>query len=329
MPKISTVNKFIKVYHGYGHKHDLLIYGHLFAGKPISRKRYSANALVNLWQLIRLFLVRPLPAKTVHLRWNNQLLKQRTENDGFIKFEWTSETEVPAGWHEVTIEHKALDKHVEATGSLYVPHITQYGFISDIDDTIMISYSKTIIKRLAALFTKNPHTRGIFEDVDKHYNMLASSHTTPDAPNPFFYVSSSEWNLYDYLVDVFSHNNLPNGAFLLNQVKRWYQLFATGKTKHGGKLIRIARVLDTFTNQQFILMGDNTQQDPMIYAQIAEKYPDRIFAIYIRNAYHQNEVETKIFLDRLTQATGVHTCLFTHSRDAIEHSRQTGLITGI
>ena len=38
----------------------------------------------------------------------------------------------------------------------------------------------------------------------KHYNMLASANTQKDVPNPFFYVSSSEWNLYYYLTEIFS-----------------------------------------------------------------------------------------------------------------------------
>lgn len=323
----SADKKFIKIYHGYGHTHDLLLYGHLFEGKPVTRKKYSTNGFANFFYLLKLFFVRPAGNTVVELYWQNQVLQNKTASDGFIKFEWESMQKAVAGWHAVQIRHKENNHTITGEGKLFVPHITQYGFISDIDDTIMVSHSATIFKRLKELFTANPHTRKIFDDVALHYRLLALSHTNDEEPNPFFYVSSSEWNLYDYLQDFFTYNKLPQGALLLNQVKRWYELLRTGKTKHSGKLLRVIRILDTFPSQQFVLLGDNTQQDPLIYKQIAEKYPGRIFAVYIRNVYTPNETGTRQLLETLTQKTGTHTCFFNNSNEAIQHSKRIGLIS--
>ncbi len=319
--------KFVKIYHGYGYMKDLLLYGHLFSHKMSVRKKYSTNPLSNIIYLLRLFFIKVIPHAKVELRWQDQLLHQTTETDGFIKFEWASEKAVPAGWHTVNVAYKNNNETITGEGELFVPHKTQYAFISDIDDTIMVSHSSTVFKRLRILFTTNPHTRKIFKDVQKHYHLLAVSHTTPEAPNPFFYVSSSEWNLYDYLVEFFEFNKLPKGAFLLNHVKRWTELLKTGKTKHDGKLIRVARILNVFPHQLFVLIGDNTQRDPVIYKAIAEKYRDRIHAIYIRNVLPENEKETAELLNQLQKNTGIHTCLFTESSEAIVHSKSIGLIT--
>ncbi|MDQ7948555.1 MAG: App1 family protein, partial [Pedobacter sp.] len=206
------------------------------------------------------------------------------------------------------------------------PHITQYAFISDIDDTIMVSHSATIGRRLRELFVKNPRTRKTFPSLTKHYKLLAKAHAAPDQPNPFFYVSSSEWNLYDYLVETFRFNELPEGAFLLNQLKRWKNLFGTGKTGHEGKLLRVMRIIDAFPNQQFIFFGDNSQQDPMIYQAIAAKYPTNVVAVYIRNIRPSRTAETEEVLGKIA-ADHIKTCLFTHSDEAIAHSTQIGLIT--
>ncbi|HTE10789.1 MAG TPA: App1 family protein [Chitinophagaceae bacterium] len=276
--------------------------------------------------MLRLFFVKPVARAAIELHWQNQLLQNKTEDDGFIKFEWASEQPVAAGWHPVSVRCKNGKETVTGEGELFVPHKTQYGFISDIDDTIMISHSATVFKRLRILFATNPHTRKIFDDVQKHYHLLSVSNTHPEAPNPFFYVSSSEWNLYDYLEDFFAYNNLPRGAFLLNHVKQWTELLQTGKTKHEGKLIRVTRILQTFPHQQFILIGDNTQRDPVIYKAIAEKYTKRIHAVYIRNVLPANEATANELLSQLQQHTGIHTCLFTTSNEAIEHSRSIGLI---
>lgn len=318
----------VKIYHGYGHTHDLVVYGHVFKKLPAPRRKYTSNIFSNIVQLMRLFFVKPLPHTRVRLIWYDQLLESITETDGFFKFEWQATHEIAAGWHRVTVQ--SLDKSGAVTakgeGLIFVPHSTQYAFISDIDDTIMISHSATVGKRLKELFIHNPHTRSMFSDTAWHYALLAASHTTPQAPNPFFYVSSSEWNLYDYLHDFFDYNSLPEGAFLLNQVKRWYQLGKTGKTRHEGKLLRIARIFEAFPRQRFILFGDNSQSDPAIYARLAEKYTDRVFAVYIRDINPGNHADSRQWLQTI-EARGIHTFLFAHSQDAISHSRLIGLIT--
>ena len=306
--------------------HDLLLYGHVFSRKTVTRKKYSRNIFANLLYLLRLFFVNPIARAPVTLHWDDQVLQNKTEDDGFIKFEWASAQPVPAGWHSVKVEYKNGSESVTGEGELFVPHKTQFGFISDIDDTIMISHSATVFKRLRVLFTTNPRTRKIFDDVHKHYQLLSLSNTSPEAPNPFFYVSSSEWNLYDYLEDFFAFNKLPRGAFLLNHIKRWTELLQTGKTKHEGKLIRVTRILMAFPNQKFILIGDNTQRDPVIYKAIAEKYTDRIHAVYIRNVLAANETSARLLLNQLQKDTGVHTCLFSTSAEAIAHSRSIELI---
>jgi len=326
LAKSQRGSKFVKIYHGYGHMHDLLLYGHVFNKKPVTRKRYSTRILSNVIYLLRLFFIKTVPRAAIELQWQEQLVQNKTEDDGFIKFEWASAQPVPAGWHAVKVAYKNGAETISGNGELFVPHKTQYGFISDIDDTIMVSHSATVFRRLRILFGTNPHTRKIFDDVQKHYHLLSVSNTTVEAPNPFFYVSSSEWNLYDYLEDFFSHNHLPKGAFLLNHIKRWTELLQTGKTKHEGKLIRVARILQAFPHQRFILIGDNTQRDPIIYKAIAEKYPQRIHAVYIRNVIAANEAPAHELLQQLQQHTGIHTCLFATSSEAIEHSRAIGLI---
>lgn len=317
----------IKVYHGFGHAHDIVLYGHAFRKKARSFDQFSNNPITNLLRLLRLFFVKPVPGVDIEVEWQEQRIKGHTEDDGFFRAEWTSATDIDAGWHGVRVTGSRADGGLqgEGVGKIFVPHLTQYAFISDIDDTVMISHSATVLNRMKELLFKNPHSRQVFPKVAEHYQLLAKAHTKPGEPNPFFYVSSSEWNLYDYLGSVFAHNKLPDGAYLLNQVKRWYELWKTGKTKHSGKLLRILRVFEVFPNQRFVLMGDSSQSDPAIYSTLAEKYADRIFAVYIRNVRSEREVVTQGFLDAM-ERQNIHTCFFKHSDEAIAHSRKIGLI---
>lgn len=324
---IMHIPTSIKVYHGYGHTHDLVVYGHAFCFKAKTNQIYSNNIFVNILHLLKLFVVIPAPFIKIRLNFYGQIIENKTSYDGFFRFEFKAKTDVSAGWHIVTVEALADDDKVlvAGEGKIYVPHKTQYAFISDIDDTVMVSYSAKMYKRLRQLFIKNPRTRKTFPSAKDHYQLLAKANTTRDQPNPFFYVSSSEWNLYDYLVETFRFNGLPEGSFLLNQLKRWTSLFKTGKTGHEGKLLRVMRILDAFPEQKFIFFGDNSQQDPSIYQAIIEKYPLNIKAVYIRNVRFSRTKITQEILDKIQQKN-IATCLFVHSDQAILHSREIGLI---
>ncbi|WP_293302705.1 App1 family protein [Pedobacter sp. UBA4863] len=317
----------VKIYHGYGHTHNLVVYGHVFKYRAKAKQRYKNGLFVNLMHVFKLFVLKPYPFAKVRLSFNGQQVITNAAYDGFFKFEWAAEKNVGAGWHEVNVTafNEEGKEIATSSGKLYIPHITQYAFISDIDDTMMVSYSKTIAKRLKELLLKNPRTRKTFQSTRAHYELLANAHTTVQQPNPFFYVSSSEWNLYDYLVETFRFNGFPEGTFLLNQLKRCKDLLKTGKTGHEGKLMRIMRIIDAFPNQKFVFFGDNSQKDTEIYAKIAQKYGENVIAIYIRNVRKSKLFETQKILNKL-EDKNISTCIFEHSKDAIAHSKKIGLI---
>lgn len=317
----------VKVYHGYGQNDQLMIHGHVFKLSPLSRKKYRRSVVHNTLALLRLFIVKPFAAVPVSMEWEGKTYYTSTDKDGFFKFEWKDKPPLPDGWHEVTV--KALRHHsvlAVAKGSVYIPHQTQYGFISDIDDTFLVSHSADLRKRLYVLFTENARSRKPFDGSVKHYQLLAGSNTTPNAPNPFFYVSSSEWNLYDYIVEFTMVNKIPKGVFLLNQLKRFGQLLKTGQNNHQTKFTRIARILEAYPKQRFVLLGDSSQHDPYIYEAIVKHFPRQVHAVYIRDIHKENQQKARDVLFNI-EAAGVPCCFFQHSHEAILHSRKIGLIS--
>jgi phosphatidate phosphatase APP1 len=316
----------IKVYHGYGHNNQLVIYGHVFKLSPKPRKKYRKSFLRNTWALLRLFMVKPYPYLSLEMYWKDQIHFCKTDADGFFKFDWKDRPPLPQGWSEVIVKAKINDNTIaESTGHIFIPYSTQYGFISDIDDTFLISHSSNLRKRLFVLFTQNARTRKPFEGVVQHYRLLSGSNTTKDAPNPFFYVSSSEWNLYEYILEFTRVNEIPKGVFLLNQLKRFNQLLKTGQNNHKTKFTRIARILENYPNQRFVLLGDSSQKDPYIYEAIVSHFPKQIHAVYIRDVYAKNKHKAADVLHKI-ESKGVPCCFFEHSSDAILHSRKIGLI---
>lgn len=316
----------VKVYHGYGDEDMLLVYGHVFKKSPLPKRSYKKNFVSNTVSLVRLFLAKPYAGIKVQLQWHHQLIEATSDIDGFFKLEWASEVPLEKGWTNIEITATTTKGiAIKGEGKILVPYQTQYAFVSDIDDTFLISHSSKWRKRLYVMLTKNARTRKPFEGVVKHYKLLAASHTKHGTQNPFFFVSSSEWNLYEYLKEFCRNYELPEGVFLLSQLKQWYQFLATGQGKHSGKFMRIARLLKEFPNRRFVLLGDDTQQDPFIYKKIVESFPGRIVCVYLRHVRKSRKAEIDAIATDI-RAMQVEVCYFTHSEDAIAHSMQVGLI---
>jgi phosphatidate phosphatase APP1 len=320
-----TNQPLVRLYHGYGNNEHLLIFGHVLALSPIPRKKFSGNIFTNAFALLRLFMVRPYPAAKVQLEWNGKVHEAICEDDGFFKFEWKPEIPLSPGWHNVHVKLlEPSSKYADAKGVIFIPDEYHFACISDIDDTFLISHSANLPKRLHVLFTENAHSRQPFDGVVHHYRLLADA--ADGKPNPFFYVSSSEWNLYDYILEFSGKNELPRGVYLLGQIKRFKEILKTGQNKHSTKFMRIARILHAYPHQPFVLLGDDSQQDPVIYSSVIEHFPTAIRGVYLRHIHKKNKAEVQKIVDKINQA-GVPCCYFEHSRDAIEHSKEIGLIT--
>lgn len=323
-----TNDPVIKLYQGYGNLEKVIVFGHVLCLSSLPRKKYKKNFINNTYGLLRLFMVKRYVNVSLSLQWDGITHETKTQDDGFFKFEWSPATSIAPGWHSVKVRllHPgAYVKQIEIKGEFFIPHKYEYAFISDIDDTFLISHSSNLRKRLYILFTKNARSRKPFEGVVNHYQLLANTGASRDTHNLFFYVSSSEWNLYDYIFEFAINNKLPKGIYLLNQLKTFRQVFKTGQNNHKTKFMRISRIMETYPDQKFILLGDDSQEDPNIYSAIVEHFPQNIYAVYLRHVLKPSHERVTGTMEKI-KATGVHCCYFTHSAEAVIHSKQIGLI---
>jgi phosphatidate phosphatase APP1 len=334
---INKIFRFLQVtrkpivwaFDGYGDADDVIIQGYVLSLSPRPRRTYRQNLLINLFSLVRLFVVRPKRFARVLLEWNGEIHEQVTDKYGFFKFEWKPINPLTAGWQKAKVSYVTAAPASVAIASseceVFIPHVYQYNFISDIDDTFLISHSSSIFKRLYVLFSKNARSRKPFEGVVNHYRLLAKASAGSGVDNPFFYVSSSEWNLYHYIKEFCRKHEMPRGVFLLSTMKRFRHLLSTGQGKHATKYVRIARILKSYPRHKYILLGDNSQKDPEIYYSVVRDFPGMIHAVYIRNINAYKVTATGKFISGI-ETMGVKCCFFKHSAEAIEHSRSIGLI---
>ncbi|HEY9362234.1 MAG TPA: App1 family protein [Chitinophagaceae bacterium] len=326
-----TTNPVVQVYHGFGNKEHVFIFGHVFLIGSTARKKYRKRFVVNGFAMLASFLVKPFPCAHIQLVWGDMRINALAAEDGYFRFELFPEINVKAGWHALQVHLLHPDsKQIMATGDglVFIPHTNQYAIISDIDDTFLISHSSTVWKRLYVLLSKNAHSRKPFEDVVKHYKLLATAGTVDNIPNPFFYVSSSEWNLYFFLMEFCRQNQLPKGVYMLSQLKTIRQILQSGQNKHQAKFMKIVRILEAYPEKKFILSGDDSQEDPNIYAAIVKHFPGKIMVVYLRRVHKPNE-ENVLKQIAFIKSQGVPCCYFLHSREAISHSKEVGLLGSI
>jgi phosphatidate phosphatase APP1 len=178
---------------------------------------------------------------------------------------------------------------------------------------------------LLMLARSNAHTRKPFKGVTAFYSALRDG-VAGNEGNPVFYVSSSPWHLYTPLVDFFQAQGIPLGPLMLKELGV-RALFGASR-HHSHKLQNIERILQTYPELPFILIGDSGQQDPEIYKEIVERHPQRIRAIYIRNV---NPDPARIeALDKLideVRSTGAQLLLVPDSEFAAAHAAAEGLIS--
>jgi len=141
------------------------------------------------------------------------------------------------------------------------------------------------------------------------------------AYNPIFYVSSSPWNIYDLLEDFLDVHGVPAGPLFL---KDW-SLTVLGKHRDH-KLGIIRRLLATYPELPFVLIGDSGEEDPEIYSQAVREHPGRIRAIYIRDVTTAaRDAEVRAIAEEV-RGLGVEMVLAPDTAVAAEHAASIGLI---
>ncbi len=278
-------------YRGYGNKTEVFIEGMVIEDKGLSKPKDKHRFWHNFLATIKRFSSDEIAGVNVRAVFLGETQVCETDELGFFSFHFNINNKLEQirynNWY--TVDFELMDNVIENQGAIVakgevriISPKTQRIIISDIDDTVLVSHSTQTMKKLQLMLFKNALTRRSFRGITEFYKALSKGKDdTSDIP--FFYVSSSEWNLYDLLVDFFYTNDLPKGVFLLRKLEySIYKFWKSGGGSHQHKYDKIKRILEIFPDQKAILIGDSGQKDPWIYSDIALEYPERIETIYIR-----------------------------------------------
>lgn len=315
-------------YRGYGNRNHAHVKGHVLENKMIYEASSSDKKAKNLLGMLARYTSSQIPGVRVQATFQGKSIIGETDENGYFEMDFDFEEPLPkSGW--LSIKYEILDDIVEdqeefiAEGEIYIQEdSSRFGIITDVDDTVLISRSTSMIKKLWLILTKNAKTRLPFKGVSDFYNELHVG-TKGDFTNPVFYVSSSEWNLYDFLVDFCAHRELPKGVFLLQDLKTsLWKLMKTGGGDHTHKEEKIKKILKAY-DLQFILIGDSGQKDAEIYSRVAREFPGRIKSIYIRDVAKKRKERVMEIADGIKE---IDMLLVKTTEMAHDHAKEKGYI---
>jgi phosphatidate phosphatase APP1 len=288
-------------YIGYGSRHKLYLRGRVLVDKGV-RPTGDADTLwddlVNMYRRLESDLVRGGRVAVASGQYSVASSQYAvssvvTDEQGYFEVWLDLERPLPPDVYQQQIELELLepridDQPVTATGLVQIPPQTaRFGVISDLDDTVLKAHATQLLKMARTVFLSNARTRLPFPGVAAFYRALeeGTAVTAAAAPewshNALFYLSSSPWNLYDLIVDVFRLQNIPLAPIFLRDWGLAPDALPIGHRHH--KLAVIHQLFDFYPNLPFILLGDCGQEDPEIYHEIVHDYPERILAVYIRS----------------------------------------------
>ena len=322
---------------GYGTSESLFIKGRVLRDKNISEPMETTSTLTNLIDTYKRFQSDEIPGATVRASFGDYSREVITNEEGFFEVELQPGPLPVSDDHTYLIDLKLIQypgkarnpvepAEFKAQGQVIVPpDNAQFGVISDIDDTVLMSNVAHPIVLARNTFLENAHTRLPFEGVAKLYQALRrgadGSHF-----NPIFYVSSSAWNIYDVLRDFFVVREIPMGALFLSEYNLDENTFIF-QNRREHKIAAIERVMNTYPNLKFVLIGDSSEKDPLIYREITQRDPQRIQTIYIRTATLSRKRDARLqAIVRDVEALGVPIMLVKDSVEAAEHAVANGLI---
>ncbi|WP_316634345.1 App1 family protein [uncultured Flavobacterium sp.] len=315
----------LQLYRGYANEEELIVMGHVF--KRTYDYDFQKKNLKNATSIIKQFRIKTLENFDIYLKCDDREIHTKTLDDGYFKFCIPLEKETHFGWieYEVSIKHKG--ETITEKGSFIRPHKGKLGIISDIDDTFLISHTQNFFRKIHILLFKNVNDRKVFKDVVPHYQALSSAgRNNKEEENAFFYISSSEWNLYRFIVKFTKIHHLPRAVILLKDIKRGItDFFMSSHGNHDHKFDKIKHVLEFYPNLKYVLLGDDSQYDPILYERICKIFPVTIKAVYIRQTGKYQKEATKKIMKNLENLE-VSVCYYKHSSEAIMHSKSIGLI---
>lgn len=238
------------------------------------------RSLTNLRRSLRLIFNEERAHRTVRLWMTNHEWHTVTDAEGYFRCDLKNLAALQPGWHRI---HADCGDATDEIGLLLVPPENAHGFISDIDDTVLVSEVSSKRRLLFNTLMRNPLQRSVVPGIAKLYETYAARNPLP-ACAPLFYLSATPRQLHLPLQTVLDHNEFPTGVLITKRVTNDASSEPI-RNQFVYKKNKIEEILKLVKHVKFTLVGDDSEHDPEVFHEIRNLYPDRIEAIWMRHVH--------------------------------------------
>jgi len=221
----------------------------------------------------RNFFSVPAVNRSVRVSVGDQVVDALTDRNGYVDIAMTRHGLAP-GWHRVWLQ-TGTSEPAEAP-VLIVADDVEFGIVSDVDDTIITSYLPRLMIAARNSFLLTESARVPVPGMAGLYSTILRQH----AGAPLVYVSTGAWGTQPFLERFTGRHGYPSGPMLLTD---WGPTntgwFRSGPAHKRQALAELAR---DFPRIRWLLVGDDGQHDPGLYAEFARRFPGHVAGIAIR-----------------------------------------------
>lgn len=221
----------------------------------------------------RNFIAPPVPFAEVKVEAGGQQFVVQADSSGVV--DSVIAVQLEPGWQTIRLM-ASVDDEVATSDIFIVSDDAITGVVSDIDDTVVVTALPRPLLAAWNSFVLDEHARTPTPGMSVLLHRILESHPR----SPVIYLSTGAWNVAQTLSRFLSRNLYPFGPLLLTAwgptEDRW---FRSGQ-EH--KVTQLERLATDFPEINWILIGDDGQHDPEIYADFARRHPGKVRAIVIR-----------------------------------------------
>lgn len=271
----------LEPYAGYGAPGWVRVFARTLLAAPVVQERdlpgagaaaqagASTAPAVRGW---RSFATAQVAGAHVEVRVGDRTHVVTTDRGGYLDVRL--ESDLAPGWHDV--ELRAADGAFAVAPVHVVGPEVRSGIVSDIDDTVVVTRLPRIFVAAWNTLVRHENAREPVPGMAGLYARLIAGR--PEIP--VVYLSTGAWNAAPAVGRFLRRFGYPRGPMLLTD---WGPTntgwFRSGRAH---KLGQLRRLTEDFPQIAWVLVGDDGQHDPQIFAAAAANSPQHVRAVLIR-----------------------------------------------
>ena len=254
-----------------------------------------------------------------------QVHRVHTDRGGYLDHRLA--IDLPPGLHHLTL--RTQDGRTARAPVHVVGPDSRVGLVSDIDDTVMVTRLPRPLVAAWNVLVRDENAREPVPGMADLYRALCRI----DPELPVMYLSTGAWNAAPAIGRFLHRSDFPTGTLLMTDWGPTNTGWFRSGPRH--KVAQLRRLFAELPQIRWVLVGDDGQRDPEIYAGAVRLHPDHVRAVLIRQLTFAEHVlahgspvpiAESAQAERSAAATRVPVLQGADGRSLLAQARRAGLI---